>query len=90
VIDNFAPQPYPLEVSTAEGIWFLVIGWRRDKAGNLVPLADTPDGLIDLADSFDRPLHYRQAAPPTSTLRVSPTATTPPPVARPARRPSPA
>jgi hypothetical protein len=62
VIDNFAPQPYPLECSADGETWSLVIGWRRQEpAGELVPiLALAEGGLTPAASAFER--HYRLAS----------------------------
>jgi hypothetical protein len=46
VIDNFAPQPYPLECSTEEGIWRLVFGWRQTGDGRIVPTVQAADGSL--------------------------------------------
>lgn len=66
MIDNFAPQPYPLEASTDGATWRLVIGWQRASGtGELTP--------VFASDDLGSP-RYRLAAPPTSTLRASPSA----------------
>lgn len=59
MIDNFAPQPYPLECSVDGDTWRLVVGWR-EVDGQLVPMSVI---LGDLAlPAFDPgPLHYRVA-----------------------------
>ena len=58
MIDNFVPQPYPLECArepaspTEIPTWSLVLGWQRTEDGRLVPVLDV-DGL-----------QFRQAAAP--------------------------
>jgi hypothetical protein len=44
VIDNFEPQPFPLECSTEPDSWMLVLGWQRDSAGRLAPVVANPSG----------------------------------------------
>jgi hypothetical protein len=43
VIDNFTPQPYPLECSFDGGPWALVLGWQRDVTKGLIALTASPD-----------------------------------------------
>jgi hypothetical protein len=61
VIDNFAPQPYPLECSVDGETWSLVIGWRKDPTGQFIePLVAMPDGgIMTVADPDE--LRYRPA-----------------------------
>jgi hypothetical protein len=53
VIDNFEPQPYPLEASIDDGVtWTLVLGWRKRPTGELEPLiAGRDDVHYRLADA---------------------------------------
>jgi hypothetical protein len=60
VIDNFAPQPFPLEASADEGIWMLVIGWQRTGDGRLDPVLVSADGPL-MAVSYPAELRYRLA-----------------------------
>jgi hypothetical protein len=45
VIDNFAPQPYPLECSVDGETWELVIGWRKEPTGEVRPLTADQGGV---------------------------------------------
>jgi hypothetical protein len=42
-MDDFAPQPYPLEASYDDLPWALVLGWSRDKLGVLGVLVYLPE-----------------------------------------------
>ncbi|HTF49380.1 MAG TPA: hypothetical protein VK735_18215 [Pseudonocardia sp.] len=43
MLDNFAPQPYPLEASYDDLPWAFVLGWSRDKLGVLGVLVYLPE-----------------------------------------------
>lgn len=60
MIDNFAPQPYPLEASAEPGTWVLVIGWRQTPDGQLTPVLAPPDGALTTA-AGPSGLRYRPA-----------------------------
>jgi hypothetical protein len=68
VIDNFAPQPYPLEASDDGETWSLVLGWTRNQAGEIVPLTHTGEVRYRLAET--RPVAPRPTASPSA--RVEP------------------
>jgi hypothetical protein len=76
VIDNFAPQPYPLEASADGETWTLVIGWRiRPGSNDLTPLLALETGLTSATDTMDKPLRYRPAdTRPTVAPRAAPSA----------------
>lgn len=85
MIDNFAPQPYPLECSRDGDTWSLVIGWRQNPNTRLQPVVAWPDGGITTLDDPSDQLRYRPAdtrpvAPrPTASAaaRVEPAASSP-------------
>jgi hypothetical protein len=84
VIDNFAPQPYPLEASAEPGIWMLVIGWRKDPTGQFIePMVAWPEGGITTAADPDE-LRYRPAD--TRPVGGRPPAPAAAPTVQPARR----
>jgi hypothetical protein len=60
VIDNFEPQPFPLEASAEAGTWMLVIGWQRTGDGRLDPVLVSADGPL-MTVSFPAELRYRLA-----------------------------
>jgi hypothetical protein len=74
VIDNFAPQPYPLECSPDGETWQLIIGWQRAGDGRLTPVvAPTAGGWVGpLADPSS--LQYRPADTRPMVHTVAPTA----------------
>jgi hypothetical protein len=82
VIDNFVPQPYPLECSPDGSTWHLVLGWRQHD-DTIAPVIALPDGGTATNTVDEDRLTYRQARPPAITLRPSPT-TAPRAVAPPA------
>jgi hypothetical protein len=45
VIENFVPQPYPLECTTDGETWELVIGWRKEPTGEVRPLTADKGGV---------------------------------------------
>lgn len=59
MIDNFEPQPYPLECSADGGEqWVLVVGWQKTGDGRLTPvLAIEAGGLAAVTDPST--LRYR-------------------------------
>jgi hypothetical protein len=80
VIDNFAPQPFPLEASAEAGTWLLVIGWQRTGDGRLDPVLVSADGLL-MTVSYPAELRYRlvdtrpiggRAAAPAAATTVTP------------------
>jgi hypothetical protein len=84
MIDNFAPQPYPLECSRDDAgqTWQLVIGWRQ-YGDTLAPLHTSPDGgLVTNLDPSD--LRYRVAD--TRPIGGRPPAPAAAPTVQPARR----
>lgn len=58
MIENFAPQPYPLECSPNGETWFLVIGWQRLGDGRLAPVLATKDSGLAVSNDTST-LHYR-------------------------------
>lgn len=71
-MDDFTPQPYPLECSTATGTWMLVIGWRIDPTGQPQPLVAWPEGgLSALSDPSDQ-LRFRLADTRPNAGRAAP------------------
>lgn len=83
MIDNFAPQPYPLEACTQPGTWALVIGWQRSGDGRLDPVLAPADGPLTTV-SYPAELRYRVARTgPGYRITSTPAAA---PTAQPARR----
>lgn len=77
MIDNFTPQPYPLECQR-EGVqtWTLVIGWRLTPDRQLTPVIATGTGLETVtnpAGLWFRSADTRPAAQPArASVAVAP------------------
>ena len=78
MIENFSPQPYPLECSADGATWSLVIGWTtigdgRVGADTLVPVTAHPSGgladVVTTADLAYRPADTRPPRAPATTAR---------------------
>jgi hypothetical protein len=78
VIDNFAPQPYPLECSSDGSAWQLVIGWQKTGDGRLTPVVTAPDGGLGAVAEMAA-LRYRLAdtRPTVQPARTAPPARAP-------------
>jgi hypothetical protein len=73
MIENFTPQPYPLEVSHGD-TWQLVIGWTRDADGYLTPLVALEIGLTQLATSDGATARRYRVVQNLQTPRIAPSA----------------
>ena len=76
MIENFVPQPYPLECSADGETWMLVLGWTAGEDEPRVPVLAAPaGGTWDYPDPGGS-LRYRLAAvrQVATTERLSPSA----------------
>ena len=76
MIENFVPQPYPLECSAGDGTWMLVIGWSARTDNILSPIVAHPDGgtwrIDDTAALQYRPVDPRPSRFPATTATRAP------------------
>lgn len=61
MIDNFAPQPYPLECCADGETWLLVLGWQRSQTGDLTPVVAAPAGGVVPVGGWVEAVRYRLA-----------------------------